>query len=269
MLLAIDIGNTQTVLGLYRADHDVDILHDELIAHWRIATEPAHTADQALNTLQGIFAFAEFALEDIDDVIIASVVPSLTATWQEAAQRFSKHEAFVVDAQNDYGLPIRYKNPDEIGADRIADALAAKMLYGAPVLVVDFGTATNIEVIDCDGAFLGGIIAPGVKTSAQALFTAAARLATVDIERPEHVIGQTTKDAVQSGLTYGEIDRIDGLVERVFEELGYRAPVVATGGLFSFVQPLSRTITHTDEFLTLKGLRIIYEVSTGFLDSSF
>ena len=260
MLLAIDIGNTQPTIGLYRAEEGVAPLDDELVAHWRIATEPAHTADQVLNALQGVFSFTESRLSHVHDVVIASVVPPLTATWGEAVRHFLEKEAHIVHASADYGLPIHYDNPHEIGADRIADALAAKAIYGAPAVVVDLGTATNIEVVDCEGAFAGGIIAPGLMTSADALFRAAARLAAVDIEQPAHVVGKTTKEAMQSGLTFGEVARIDGLVERIFDELGYRAPVIATGGLFSFVQPMSSTITNTDEFLTLKGLRIIYEI---------
>lgn len=260
MLLVVDIGNTQTTIGLYGLAPDVSPAEDRLMAHWRIATEPAHTADQVLNALAGIFSFSEFELSDVRDTVIASVVPPLTSTWAEAIARFAERPAHVVRATCDYGIDIHYENPAEIGADRIADALAAKAVYGSPCVVVDLGTATNIELIDAAGAFAGGIIAPGLMTSAEALYHAAARLAAVDIERPAHVVGKTTKEAVQSGLTFGEVARIDGLVERLFAEIGYRAPVVATGGLFSFVEPLSSTITDTDEFLTLKGLRIIYEV---------
>jgi type III pantothenate kinase len=180
-----------------------------------------------------------------------------------AAHKLTGNEPLLLSDKTPTGLRYAYENPSEIGADRIADAVAAIAAYGAPVIVVDFGTATNMEVIDKDGAFAGGIIAPGLTTSAEALFSVAARLPRFDIITPKRVIGTSTKGAVQSGLTYGEIDRIDGLVHRVFAELGYVCPVVATGGLARRVLNLSTTITHVNDNLTLEGLRLSFERVRG------
>jgi len=252
MLLAVDIGNTQTVFGLYDGE--------QLVAHWRIATKAADTADELLVGLAGLFSLRGVDATLVNDICIASVVPPLTEQYRQLGRWLTRDnsEPVVLDSKTPTGLSIHYSNPAEIGADRIADAVAAIELYGAPVVVVDFGTATNIEVVDKDGAFVGGIIAPGLQTSANALFAAAARLAKVDLEVPAAVIGTSTKAAVQSGLTYGEIDRIDGLIGRIFAQLGYTAPVVATGGLSSRVVGLSRTITHSNDDLTLEGLRLIF-----------
>jgi type III pantothenate kinase len=289
MLLAIDIGNTQTVIGLFA--------EQKLLYHWRLATRAHDSADELLLTLNNLFKVRDFehnaprysphspglqqetvslsvntmksegdnlTLADvIDAVIVASVVPSLTAQYRQIGEALSGDSVFIVNGAAACGLPTDYDNPDEIGADRIADAIAALSLYGAPVVVVDFGTATNIEVINKDGRFVGGIIAPGLKTSANALFAAAARLAKTEVAIPPAVIGRNTKDAICSGLSYGEIDRIDGLVARIFAELGYRAPVVATGGLSHKVAALSRTITVTNDDLTLIGLRLIWEKLSG------
>lgn len=249
--MAIDIGNTQTAAGLYR-DH-------ALVASWRVATRAGDTADELLMTLRELFALRGLSLASVRALAVASVVPPLTEQYQTLGQNVTGSAPFVLTGDMPCGLNIRYTNPADIGADRIADALAAIELYGAPVIVVDFGTATNIEIVDKDGFFIGGIIAPGLQTSAEALFAAAARLSKVSIEVPATVIGSNTRAAVQAGLTYGEIDRIDGLVERIFAELGYRAPVIATGGLLRRVVALSRTITATNETLTLEGLRIAWQ----------
>ena len=255
MLLAIDIGNTQTVIGVYDGD--------DLRASWRVASNKDATADEVVIQLHGLLNLEENLVDGIADAIISSVVPVLTLSWQVAIRRLIGHEPHIVSAREDYGLPIKYRNPREIGPDRIADAIAVVAKYGAPAIVVDLGTATNIEVIDEDGAFLGGVIAPGVYVSANALFASAARLAQVDVEVPEHVIGQSTVEAVQAGLTYGEVERIDGLVERIKAELGYDATVIATGGLHSIIAPISRTIDHCDKMLTLEGLKIIHDRMAG------
>jgi type III pantothenate kinase len=251
MLLVVDIGNTQTVLGLYEGD--------ELLAHWRVATIATDTSDELGARIRALLALKGFENTLITSVAIASVVPSLTEQWRLVASRLATNEPLVLNGGVDIGLPIDYANPTEIGADRLADAVAAIELYGAPVVVVDFGTATNIEVVDKNGAFVGGVIAPGLVTSAEALFNAAARLAKTSIEVPATVIGTTTREAVQSGLTYGEIDRVDGLIGRILTELGYPATVVATGGLSARVVGLSQTIDVVNDNLTLEGLRIIYQ----------
>ena len=251
MLLAVDIGNTQTVLGLYRGN--------QLLAHWRVATCTSDTADELAVRICSLLALDGFDCKDVKAVAIASVVPPLTGQWRRMARKLADSEPLVIDSSIDCGLTLRFSNPTEIGADRLAVAVAAIARYGAPVVVVDFGTATNIEVIDKDGAFVGGIIAPGLVTSAEALFSAAARLAKTDIWVPEQVIGSSTIQAVQSGLTYGEIDRIDGLIRRVFAQLGYPATVVATGGLSARVVGLSETINDVNDDLALDGIRLIYE----------
>jgi type III pantothenate kinase len=255
MFLAVDVGNTQTVLGLYE--------NERLVAHWRIATVATDTADELDVRIRALFTLGELDSVVITDAAIASVVPPLTEQWRLVTSRHTVNKPLILDNTVDTGLPIKYSNPSEIGADRLADAIAAIEWYGTPVIVVDFGTATNIEVIDASGAFVGGVIAPGLATSAEALFNAAARLAKTSIEVPPAVIGTTTKEAVQSGLTFGEIDRIDGLIKRIFEQLGYPATVVATGGLSARVVKLSRTINKVNDNLTLEGLRLIYQRTRG------
>ncbi|MDR1713478.1 MAG: type III pantothenate kinase [Coriobacteriales bacterium] len=255
MLLAVDVGNTQTVLGLYD--------QDTLAATWRVGTVAAETADELTVRLDSLLALKGFNFTDIDNLAISSVVPPLTEQWLKAATGITGQPPLILSSDTDTGLEFVYPNPAEVGADRIADAVAAIALYGAPVIVVDFGTATNIEIIDRDGAFVGGVIAPGLVTSANALFDAAARLARIDIEVPATVIGRSTKEAVQSGLTYGEIERIDGLVRRICQQLGYPATVVATGGLSHNVADLSSTITVLNDNLTLEGLRLIYWRNTA------
>ncbi len=254
MLLVADVGNTQTHLGVYE--------DKKLVCSWRLSTRAHDTADELLSSLRALLMGSVIPVS-IDFVAIASVVPSLSGEWVAAARQLCGSEPLLLSYKTAVGFTCHYETPEEIGADRIADALAAIELYGAPVIVVDFGTATNIEIIDKEGAFVGGIIAPGLLTSANALFTAAARLPRIDIETPPQVIGTSTKTAVQSGLTYGEIDRIDGLVRRVFAELGYESPVIATGGLSRRVLDISSTITDVNDCLTLEGLRLVCERSTA------
>lgn len=261
MLLAIDVGNTQTVLGLYEGDR--------LARMWRMGTNKAHTGDELQVKLRGFLQAAGIRTEGVRGVCLASVVPALTVRWREAAASEFGEEALVCSAAEAGDLfATDYANPAEIGADRVADAIAARVLYGAPVVVVDFGTATNIEVIDRDGKFAGGIIAPGVDTSANALFSHASRLAAIDLVDPHTAIGGTTEQAIQAGIVYGEADRVDGLVRRVFAQLGYEATVVATGGLAFRVAPLSATISRVDPELTLNGLRMLYEAHCQKTSSS-
>ncbi|MCL2137220.1 MAG: type III pantothenate kinase [Coriobacteriia bacterium] len=252
MLLAIDVGNTQTCLGLYDGD--------EKLASWRITTVNTDTADELVVKIKSLLTMDSLSPSFITDIAISSVVPAVTEHWRRAGERCINRAPMVLGYPvfKDY-VKIDYPNPEEIGADRIAVAVAAIDIYGAPVVVVDFGTASNIEVIDNSGAFIGGIICPGLATSADALFAKAAKLSSISIEVPPSVVGKNTADAVRSGLTFGEIDRIDGLIQRVFDELGYTAPVVATGGLSPRVSGLSKTIDFVNDDLTLIGLRIIYD----------
>lgn len=252
MLLAIDVGNTQTVVGVYR---DAKLLH-----RWRIGTNKSDTSDELRIRLLQLLDCEGIALEGLRGVALASVVPQLTLAWGAAVHYMLGRDALVCSAETAGELfQTDYPNPSEIGADRVADAVAAKEVYGAPVVVVDFGTATNIEVVDKDGRFVGGIIAPGIETSAMALFSHATKLGAIDLVDPNTAIGHNTEQAMQSGIVYGEADRVDGLVRRVFDQLGYEAPVVATGGLASRVAALSKTITATDPELTLEGLRLVYD----------
>jgi type III pantothenate kinase len=249
VLLAVDVGNTQTVLGLFE--------ERVLGGHWRISTDSSLTADELRVKVGGLLALSECGWEQIDEVVLSSVVPRLTIAWEEVVSAACGCEALVVGPGLKTGMPVRYDNPHEVGADRIVNGVAAYESLGGPVVVVDFGTATTIDVISDDGAYLGGAIAPGVETSAEALFSKAARLSKVDLEPPSKVIGTNTRESVQSGLLLGEAAMVDGLVRRVWAELGTETPVLATGGLAPRMAPLCETVGHVDVDLTLTGLRII------------
>ena len=243
MLLAIDIGNTHTVIGVYAGD--------SLRAMWRIATNRKAAADELRIVFSTLFSLEGLDLSQVRASAVASVVPQLIKDATGA-------RSLVCNAETAEGLfDADYPNPREIGADRVADAVAARALYGAPVVVVDFGTATNIEVIDRDGRFRGGVIAPGVQTSANALFTHGAQLPDIALVAPPAVIGTNTVEAIQSGIMLGEADRVDGLVRRIFDQLGYPAKVIATGGLAAVVERYSSTIDEVNTELTLEGLRLI------------
>lgn len=260
MLLTIDIGNTQTAIGVFEGG--------TILERWAFTTRSEDTADEIHLNLAGLFSLSEFAFDGIEHVAIASVVPTLTGAWVEVAQRVTGERPVVVGPGVKTGLPLRYDNPAEIGADRIADAVGAIALVGAPVVVVDLGTATNIEVVDKEGSFRGGIIAPGLGTGARDLAAHAAKLPLVDLTLPARVVGTNTTDAMRSGIMFGEIARIDGLVRRVFDELGYEAPVIATGGYANVMARHSSTITRHERDLTLQGLRLIYERNAGVRDAS-
>lgn len=252
MLLAIDVGNTQTVIGVYDG---TDLRH-----MWRVATNKRHTSDELRMKAVPLLASEHIGLDMVRGTVLASVVPQITREWCRALRYMFGVDVLVCTATSAGDLfPMAYENPSEIGADRVADAVAARMLYGAPVVVVDFGTATNIEVIGRDGAFLGGVISPGVDTSASALFSHATRLAAIDLVDPHTAIGGNTEQAIQAGIVYGEAERVDGLIRRIFDQLGYEAPVIATGGLAARIAALSQTITVINPELTLEGLRLIYE----------
>ena len=253
MLLAIDVGNTQTVLGIYEGR--------TLLHMWRLATDHVRTSDELCVQLDGLLSMAGRMAGEVDGAALATVVPTLKRRWQKVCRVMFNCEVVVVDAQVAAGLldTSGYRNQAGIGADRIADAVAAKQLYGAPAIVLDFGTATNIEAVDRDGVFAGGIIAPGVETSMKALFAGAALLPEVELIDPGTALGLDTTEALQIGIVYGEADRVDGLVRRMWQQLGYESQVIATGGLCTAFAPLCSTVTHTNPELTLEGLRIIYE----------
>ena len=255
MFLAIDVGNTQTVVGIYLSE-----TREDPTFSWRIATNKADTADNIRVQLIPLLASESLDASSITGAALSSVVPSLSHAWMGALERLANVQALQCTAAlaMETGLfQPQYPRPNEIGADRIADAVAARHLYQSPVIIADFGTATNIEVIDRDGCFVGGIIAPGVVTSAMALFSHATRLATVDLIAPDHAIGTNTDEAIRSGIVLGEAARIDGLIERIFEQLGYSAHVVATGGLASTIKKHSSRITCVNNDLTLIGLRLL------------
>lgn len=252
MLLTIDIGNTHTVFGVFK---------DEEIAYrWRIRTDKSATGDELRMAIIPLFVASEVNPNSIKATIIASVVPRLVAGWQEAIALAFGNEPLVVSAKMAKGLfTCKYDKVAEIGADRIADAVAIRAIYGSPCAVADFGTATNIEVIDAKGDFIGGILAPGIETSSQALYNSATKLSEIALVPPVSAIGGSTEDALKIGMVYGEADRLDGLMSRVFAQLGYSMPVIATGGLAHIVAPFSKVVTNIDEDLTLKGLRILHD----------
>ena len=250
MLLVIDVGNTQTVIGL---------LDDgAIVADWRIATVRHRTSDEMAGLLQGFFSLLGERLRDsVDAMAVASVVPRLTAQWVTMGEKHLGLTPFVVGPGIKTGMRLLLKNPTEIGADRIANAVAGVETYGAPVIVVDFGTSTNFDVVNADGDYVGGSIAPGVEVSMEALTSRAARLTKVDIAEPAHAIGRDTLEAMQSGAVYGFAGQVDGIAEAVRAELGTEATVVATGGLASLIAPHSRTISVVDATLTLRGIDLI------------
>jgi type III pantothenate kinase len=253
MILAVDVGNTQTVLGLFEAA--------ELGRHWRVSTNAALTADELRVNIGSLLEADGRSWADVAGVIVSSVVPKLTVAYEQIAQFVTGNPPMIVGPGLKTGMPIRYDNPHEVGADRIVNGVAAHHAYGGPVVVVDFGTATTIDVIDAHGAYLGGAIAPGVETSAEALFSKAARLSKVDLEAPDKVIGTNTRESLQAGLLLGEAAMVDGLVRRVWGELGTETPVIATGGLAVSMAVLCDTVTAVEPDLTLRGLMLIYELN--------
>src|SRR5213078_2675401 len=237
MLLAVDVGNTQTVFGLY------DGL--ELGDRWRIATEAQRTGDE-LGALLSRF----FDLSALDGICLSSSVPRLIREYEHVAERWAKAPLLVLGPGVTTGLALHYDDPRELGPDRIANSVAARERFGAPVIVVDFGTSTNFDIVGPDGDFVGGVLAPGVEISMEALFSRAARLVKVDYTEPPNVIGKTTEAALRSGLVYGFAGQVDGIVDAIRGEMGVEAPVVATGGLADLIAPHSRTVDKVDPELT-------------------
>jgi type III pantothenate kinase len=246
LLLAVDAGNTQTVFGLYR--------DAELLEHWRVATETQRTGDE-LGALIGRF----IELSSVGGVCLSSTVPALVREYEGFAERWAKAPILVVGPGVRTGIPIKHDAPREIGPDRLMNAVAAKERHGAPCIVVDFGTSTNFDVVSPEGEYVGGVIAPGIEISMDALFARAARLVKVDFVEPPAPIGKTTATALQSGLVYGFAGQVDGIVAAIRGELGVEAPVVATGGLAELIAPHSKTIGKLDPLLTLEGLHIVWE----------
>ena len=253
MLLAIDVGNTQTLIGLY------GVGSPELVDHWRISTNAERTSDEYALVVQEFLGFHGFSFaDDIGGVALSSVVPRVTAALREMTTKYFGFAALVVGPGIRTGMPIRYDDPKEVGADRIANAVGAFDLFGGPTVVVDFGTATTFDAISDKGEYLGGAIVPGIEISLDALFEKAAGLRRVELIAPRNVIGRSTAESIQSGAIFGFAAQVDGIVERLELELG-TSTVVATGGLAILIAPHSRKIAHHEPWLTLHGLRLIYE----------
>ena len=258
MLLAIDVGNTQTMVGVYdpQADHGYGAAAG-LVDNWRLSTVTDRTADEFAVLTRSLLDMAGIDFDDLRGVSVCSGVPRVLRSLRQMLRRHLTLDPVVIQPGVRTGMPIHYDNPREVGADRIANAVAAYDLYGGPTVVVDFGTGNNFDVISASGAFIGGAIAPGIEISLEALFGRAAALGAVELVRPRSVIGKTTVEAIQSGALYGFAAMIDGMNARFRAELG-RTTVVATGGLAHLIAPVSDTIEHVEPFLTLHGLRIVY-----------
>ena len=254
MLLCIDIGNTNIMLGLYE--------NETLGPHWRLATDHERMPDEFAVQFLNLLAYAQVQPAQISGVAIASGVPTLTTRWCEVCNRYLNIDPLVVNSSMETGLTILYDSPASVGADRIVDAMAAYRLYGGPLCIVDFGTATTFEAITARGEYLGGAIAPGIGIAADALAQRAARLPKVDIARPPAAIGRNTVHAMQSGLFFGYVSLIEGMVARFKSELGAETRVIATGGLAPIMADATQAIDVVTPWLTLDGLRMIYEMNT-------
>lgn len=251
MILVVDVGNTNIVLGLYEGS--------SLGRHWRLSTNRSATADEYGILLSNLFQLAGVRKEEIEGVILACVVPPLVPTLERMFREYAGHEPMVVGPGIKTGLNLRYENPKEIGADRIVNAVAGLERYGAPLVVVDFGTATTFDYLDPSGAYLGGVIMPGIGISAEALYERASKLPRIELVKPRQVIGRNTVAAMQSGLIFGYAGQVDGIVHRIRREHQVRPKVVATGGLAELIAEEAETIDHVDPMLTLEGLRLLYE----------
>jgi type III pantothenate kinase len=250
LLLVVDVGNTQTHFGTY--------LGDELVEHWRFATVRVSTADELGARLRGLLELRGVGLADLDASIVSSTVPQLEPEWRAMADRYLGHQMLAVGPGLRTGMPIRIDNPRELGADRLVNAIAAHDALGGPCVVVDFGTAVNYDVVSADGEYLGGIIAPGVEISLEALTSRAAKLPRIDLVAPRSLIGKTTVDAIRSGIIFGFAGQVDAIVRRLRAELGEDTETIATGGMAHRIVPYTETIDEVDDLLTLNGLKLLH-----------
>lgn len=257
MLLVLDVGNTNTVMGLYRLASEGQAT--EMVAHWRFTTPAKQTTDEFGVLLRNLFALRGLEISVVDGVAISSVVPPLDSMLRHVCEIYFHLKPLFIEPGVKTGLPVLTDNPTEVGADRIVNSVAAFEQFGGPTIVVDMGTATTFDVISKKGEYLGGAIAPGLGISADALFSRAARLPRIDVKKPAKVIGTNTVDHMQIGLYYGYIGLVDGILERMIAELGKETKTVATGGLAKLIAGGSKYIGAVDDMLTLTGLRIIYE----------
>jgi type III pantothenate kinase len=263
MLLVLDVGNTNTVLGVYEMSvpgfAGKSSAPPRLLAHWRVATVMTHTVDEYGVLFRNLFAIGKVDATDVRGIIISSVVPPMDSTLREVCERYFQLKPLFVEPGIKTGMPVLYENPQEVGADRIVNGVAAFEKYGGPCVVVDLGTATTFDAVSRKGEYMGGVISPGIGISARALFEHTARLPFVDIRKPAKVIGTNTVGSIQAGLFFGYLGLVDGILERLIAEMGADTKVVATGGLAGLIGDHSKYIKNVDDLLTLDGLRIIWE----------
>jgi type III pantothenate kinase len=267
MLLVIDVGNTNTVLGLFArvaklntaGDSDETPRYERLVANWRVATSRTSTVDEYGVLFRNLFSMAGLESKGIHGIVISSVVPPLDPVLRQVSERYFNLRPLYIEPGVKTGMPVHYDNPAEVGADRIVNAVAAFEKYGGPCVIVDFGTATTFDCVSAKGEYLGGVISPGIGISADALFERTARLPRVEIRKPARVIGSNTVGSLQSGLYYGYLGLVDGILELLLAELGQETRVIATGGLGPMIGTGSKYIKNVDDFLTIEGLRIIWE----------